>query len=45
MAKIDEWNDDRVDYAISLLVMAEHAVQAIDSDLWEKIHRFLNEEA
>lgn len=45
MGRIDGWTDERVDYAISLLVQAERVVRDTQPDLYEKIRRFLLEEA
>jgi len=45
MGRIDGWTDARVDYAISLLVQAERVVKEAEPDLYEKIRRFLLEEA
>lgn len=45
MGRIDGWTDERVDYAIALLVQAERVVRDIQPDLYEKIRRFLLEEA
>lgn len=45
MGRIDGWTDGRVDYAISLLVQAERVVRDVEPDLYEKIRRFLLEEA
>jgi hypothetical protein len=45
MARIDGWTDERVDYAIRLLVEAERVVQSVSPDLYERIRRFLLEEA
>lgn len=45
MGRIDGWTDDRVDYAIALLAQAERVVRDTQPDLYEKIRRFLLEEA
>ena len=45
MGRIDGWTDQTVDYAIALLVQAERVVRDIQPDLYEKIRRFLLEEA
>ena len=45
MSRIDTWNEATVDYAINLLVQAERAVKEVDGDLYEKIRRFLMEDA
>ncbi len=45
MGRIDGWTDARVDYAIALLVQAERVVRDTQPDLYEKIRRFLLEEA
>jgi hypothetical protein len=45
MARIDGWTDARVDYAIALLVQAERIVREVEPDLYDKIRRFLLEEA
>lgn len=45
MGRIDGWTDDRVDYAIHLLVEAERVVRDTAPDLYERIRRFLLEEA
>ncbi len=45
MGRIDGWDDERVDYAIALLVQAERVVRDTQPDLYEKIRRFLLEEA
>jgi len=45
MGRIDQWTDQTVDYAIALLVQAERVVRDIQPDLYEKIRRFLLEEA
>jgi hypothetical protein len=45
MARIDGWTDQTVDYAIALLVQAERLVREVEPDLYEKIRRFLLEEA
>jgi hypothetical protein len=45
MARIDGWTDRKVDYAIALLVQAEQLARDIEPDLYEKIRRFLLEEA
>lgn len=45
MARIDRWTDERVDYAISLLVQAGRAVRDTAPELYEQIGRFLLEEA
>lgn len=45
MSRIDGWTDDRVDYCIRLLVEAEKLVRDISPDLYERIRRFLLEEA
>ena len=45
MARIDRWTDEKVDYAIALLVQAERIVHGVEPDLYEKIRRFLLEEA
>lgn len=45
MSRIDGWTDARVDYAIALLVQAERVVRDTQPDLYEKIRRFLKEEA
>ena len=45
MGRIDGWTDRTVDYAIALLVQAERAVKDSSPDLYEKIRRFLLEEA
>ena len=45
MSRIDGWTDDKVDYVIRLLVEAEQLVRDVSPDLYEKIKRFLLEEA
>jgi hypothetical protein len=45
MSRIDVWTERTVDYAIALLVQAERVVRDIEPDLYEKIRRFLLEEA
>jgi hypothetical protein len=45
MARIDGWTDATVDYAIALLVQAERVVKDVAPDLYEKIRRFLLEDA
>jgi hypothetical protein len=45
MGRIDGWTDAKVDYVISLLVQAERIVQDVDDALYEKIRRFLLEDA
>lgn len=45
MSRIDTWTEATVDCAISLLVQAERAVKNVDADLYEKIRRFLMEDA
>jgi hypothetical protein len=45
MERADGWTDERVDYVISLLVQAERAVRTTEPDLYERIRRFLLEEA
>ena len=45
MSRIDTWTEATVDYAINLLVQAERAVKEVDGDLYEKIRRFLVEDA
>jgi hypothetical protein len=45
MGRIDGWTDATVDYVISLLVQAERIVQDVDAALYEKIRRFLLEDA
>lgn len=45
MGRIDGWTDERVDYAIALLVQAERMLREIDPALYERIKRFLLEEA
>jgi hypothetical protein len=45
MGRIDGWTDQKVDYAIALLVRAEQLARDIEPDLYEKIRRFLLEEA
>jgi hypothetical protein len=45
MARIDGWTDSKVDYCIALLVQAERIVREVEPDLYEKIRRFLLEEA
>lgn len=45
MGRIDGWTDERVDYAIALLVQAERVARDTQPDLYEKIRRFLLEEA
>jgi hypothetical protein len=45
MSRIDGWTDAKVDYAIALLVQAELVVRDTQPDLYEKIRRFLLEEA
>lgn len=45
MSRIDGWTDATVDYAINLLVQAERIVKEVDADLYEKIRRFLLEDA
>ena len=45
MGRIDGWTDERVDYAIHLLVEAERVVRDTAPDLYERIRRFLLEEA
>ena len=45
MSRIDRWTDQTVDYAIALLVQAERVLREVEPDLYEKIRRFLLEEA
>ena len=45
MSRIDTWTEATVDYVINLLVQAERAVKEVDGDLYEKIRRFLMEDA
>lgn len=45
MGRIDGWTDAKVDYAIALLVQAERIAKDVEPDLFEKIRRFLLEEA
>lgn len=45
MSRIDTWTEATVDYAINLLVQAERVVKNVDADLYEKIRRFLLEDA
>jgi hypothetical protein len=45
MGRIDGWTDAKVDYCIALLVQAEQIVREVEPDLYEKIRRFLLEEA
>ena len=45
MGRTDGWTDETVDYAIALLVQAERVVRDTQPDLYEKIRRFLLEEA
>ena len=45
MGRIDGWTDERVDYAIALLVQAELVMRDTQPDLYEKNRLFLLEEA
>lgn len=45
MARMDHWTDETVDCAIRLLVEAEKAVQVSEPDLYDRIRKFLDEEA
>jgi len=45
MSRVDGWTDDTVDYAIRLLVEAEKVVIDVAPDLYERIRRFLLEDA
>lgn len=45
MGRLDHWTDQTVDYAIALLVQAERVVRDVEPDLYERIRRFLLEEA
>ena len=45
MGRIDGWTDETVDLAIRLLVEAEKIAKGCAPDLYERIRRFLLEDA